>query len=287
VKMKSEIKVAVLMGGPSREREISLRSGKAISQGLRSLGYRVLEITEMENLAEQLLKERVQAAFIALHGRFGEDGTVQKILEDAKITYTGSGPEASFIAMNKNLAKEKFEKAGLKTPRWASGFFENFEKLKLSTDSMRFPIVMKPVDEGSSIGLEIVKVPSDLIEAYGRIRSVSQNILIEEFIQGRELTVGILGEKPLPVVEIRTDRNFYDFVAKYTPGHTEYIVPAELSEAQKKSVQETGLKAYQVLGCRDFSRVDILLDAQGISFEVLCGEILSMALKRSEIHAEA
>jgi len=312
--MKSEIKVAVLMGGPSREREISLRSGQAVSQALRKLGYDVLEITEMENLAARLLKERVQTAFIALHGRFGEDGTVQKILEDVKIPYTGCGPEASFVAMNKNLAKEKFEKAGLKTPQWVTGYFETFEKLKHSVGQMRFPIVLKPVDEGSSIGLEIIKDSSVLMAAYERIANVSKNILIEEFIQARELTVGILGERPLPVVEIRTGRNFYDFVAKYTPGHTEYIVPADLSESQKKSVQETGLKAHEALGCRDLSRVDILMDLQGvlwvlevntipgftersllpkaawaagISFESLCDQILVMALKRNEIHVEA
>ncbi len=307
MKEKQKIKVAVLMGGPSREREISLRSGKAISQALQSKNYDVVEITQMDDLKNQLKSLNIQAAFIALHGKFGEDGTVQKILESCHIPYTGSDPTASFVALHKELAKKEFEKAGLSTPAWACGHFENLEHLKKEIQNIPFPLVLKPTTEGSSIGLEIVQNQALLPDAFTRISKVTDEILIEAYIEGDELTVGILGEDVLPVLRIKTDRSFYDFEAKYSPGHTQYEVPALIPEKEFHKAQEIALKAYQSLGCRDLARVDLLLDKQGtawvlevntipgftqtsllpkaagamgISFEDLCDRILKMALRR-------
>ncbi|MBI1870234.1 MAG: D-alanine--D-alanine ligase [Chlamydiae bacterium] len=302
---QSAIRIAVLMGGPSREREISLRSGKAVSQALQSKGYQVFEVTEMDPLVEQLRALKVNAVFIALHGQFGEDGTVQKILEEAGIPYTGSGPQASFWAMHKELAKEKFEEADLLTPPWICADFKNVEVLKRQLNGIGFPLVLKPSAEGSSIGLEIVKTMAHFSLAFERVRSLTQKILVEKFIRGRELTVGILEDQALPVLEIKTDRPFYDYEAKYTPGHTTYEVPAQLPQKIFKNIQDIAWKAHQALGCRDLSRVDILLDesetawilevntipgftersllpksalAKGISFENLCEKILERAL---------
>jgi D-alanine-D-alanine ligase len=310
----SELRVAVLMGGPSREREISLRSGKAVSEALKRKGYPVIEFTEMDHLAHDLEESKINVAFIALHGRFGEDGGVQQVLEDCKIPYTGSDPKASYLAMHKDLAKQEFEKAGLMTAPWCSGAFESLEKIETASKNIGFPVVLKPVAEGSSIGLEIVEKLEDLSNAFDRIQKISNQILIEKFVEGAELTVGILGEVPLPVVQVKTERAFYDYDAKYSPGHTEYEVPAQLSSQIAEKVQEIGLKAHRSLGCRDMSRVDILLDrdripwvlevntipgftersllpkaafARGILFEDLCEKILIMALKRTVSNASS
>ncbi len=295
------------MGGPSREREISLRSGKAISQALQSKNYEVVEITEMDDLESQLKSLNIQAAFIALHGKFGEDGSVQKILEAHHIPYTGSDPKASFLALHKELAKKEFKKAGLATPAWACGCFKDLEHLKKEIKNIPFPLVLKPTTEGSSIGLEIVPNQTLLSDAFARILKVTDEILIESYIEGDELTVGILGEEVLPVLRIKTDRSFYDFEAKYSPGHTQYEVPAQIPPKEFLKAQEIALRAYQSLGCRDLARVDLLLDKQGtswvlevntipgftqtsllpkaagaigISFEDLCDRILKMALRR-------
>jgi D-alanine-D-alanine ligase len=310
----SKLRVGVFMGGPSREREISLRSGKAIVQALKTKNYAVFEFTEMDRIIEQLEASKIDVVFVALHGRFGEDGQIQQILEEAHIPYTGCDPKASYLAMHKDLAKEAFTRAGLMTPAWCSGTFECLEELKKVSVPMGFPIVLKPVAEGSSIGLEIVKNSSDLAGAFDRIKKFSSQILAEKFINGRELTVGILGETPLPIVQIKTNRSFYDYEAKYLTGQTEYELPALLPSDITRKVQEVGLKAHRALECRDLSRVDILLDheeipwilevntipgftersllpkaalSHGIKFEDLCENILYMALKRKNLNASA
>ncbi|MBI1883818.1 MAG: D-alanine--D-alanine ligase [Chlamydiae bacterium] len=313
---KEKIRVAVLMGGSSREREISLKSGQAVSRALKAKGFDVCEILEMEDLSTRLLNANIDVAFIALHGRFGEDGQVQKILESVHIPYTGCGPEASFLALHKNLSKKVFDRSGISTPAWVSGSFENLNSLESQILKLEFPLVLKPVDEGSSIGLEIVQDLGHLPQAFERIRQVTQEILVEKFIQGDELTVGILNEVVLPIIRIKTDRSFYDFEAKYSTGHTEYEVPAQIPSAIFKKVQDLALKAHRALGCRDLSRVDILLDlenqpwvleintipgfteksllpkaaqAVGLSFEDLCEKILEMALTRihNRVHNHA
>lgn len=305
------MKIAVLMGGPSREREISLRSGKAVSRALQAKGYDVAEITEMDHLEDVLEAKGIQAVFIALHGKFGEDGSVQKILENSHIPYTGSNPRASFLALHKELAKEEFLKAGLSTPAWIYGAFKDVRDLRKVLGPLSFPFVLKPSTEGSSIGLEMVLSMDQLSSAFERISKISNEILIEQFIAGDELTVGILGDEALPVIRIKTDRSFYDFEAKYSPGHTQYEVPARLPKEIFQKVQEAALKAYRALGCRDLSRVDFMLDAQGrpwilevntipgftetsllpkaakavgISFEDLCDRILKMVLRRMGSH---
>jgi D-alanine-D-alanine ligase len=268
----------------------------------------------MDRIIEQLEASKIDVVFVALHGRFGEDGQIQQILEEAHIPYTGCDPKASYLAMHKDLAKEAFTRAGLMTPAWCSGTFECLEELKKVSVPMGFPIVLKPVAEGSSIGLEIVKNSSDLAGAFDRIKKFSSQILAEKFINGRELTVGILGETPLPIVQIKTNRSFYDYEAKYLTGQTEYEVPALLPSDITRKVQEVGLKAHRALECRDLSRVDILLDheeipwilevntipgftersllpkaalSHGIKFEDLCENILYMALKRKNLNASA
>lgn len=308
------MKIAVLMGGPSREREVSLRSGKAISLALQAKGYQVIEITDMDDLPGRLKADSINAVFIALHGRFGEDGTVQGILEEAGWVYTGSDSKASYTALHKDLAKAEFRRAGLMTPEWFSGCFNKCIELEKKLKGMPFPIVLKPIDEGSSIGLEILRSKDNLPQAFERILRFSSHILVEQFIEGRELTVGVLGEQPLPIVEIKTDRSFYDYEAKYTPGHTQYEVPAQLPADIYSQIQTIGLKAHQALKCRDLSRVDILLDrnntpwvlevntipgftqtsllpkaarAAGISFEDLCERIIQMAIKRLDRDASA
>lgn len=298
-------KVGVLMGGDSTEREISLRSGKAIAAALRSQGLLVVEIGEKEPVREGVLASSIDAAFIALHGKNGEDGTIQQFLEDQRIPYTGSGVAASRLAIDKIRAKETFMSHGIPTP--AFQVLTKHSRLKISI--RKFPVVVKPARQGSSIGVTVVRDKKDLNRAIEEALSYDEEVLIEEFIQGRELTVGVLGENPLPVVEIRPKTGVYDFTSKYTAGMTEYLAPAPLDEKTSHAIRQAGLAAHQALGCRDLSRTDILLSsdgkffvlevntipgftqtsllpkaarASGITFEQLCVLILEMAAKRAD-----
>ena len=308
-----EVRVAVLMGGPSSEREISLKSGRSVSLALGSKGYSVVEIDPDQDLKKKITEAHVHAAFIALHGRFGEDGTVQKMLDTWNIPYTGSSPEASFLALRKDLAKTEFDRLNILTPRWSRGPFGRFDNLRDAVEKLGFPVVLKPVDEGSSIGLEMVRSQSELRSAFERICIHSADFIAEQYIQGRELTVGILDGQTLPIVEIKTTRPFYDFSAKYSAGYTEYEVPAVMDSKSSQKIQEYAFRAHCILGCRDFSRVDILLDSDqhpwvlevntipgftersllpkaaaaiGISFQDLCERILKMCLARGQ-HVKA
>ncbi|MDP1853359.1 MAG: D-alanine--D-alanine ligase [Candidatus Omnitrophota bacterium] len=298
-------RIGVLMGGPSSEREISLKSGSAVFEAFKSsnLDVVVLDITESDSgkARTQIEKARIKIAFIALHGKFGEDGTVQKLLQEMRVPYTGSGIEASRLALDKIAARKRFKEAGLSVPE-AEIVNKNIPfKKKLG----KFPVVVKPATSGSSIGLSIVEEEKDLWPALREAFVHDENVLIEEYIQGRECTVGILEDKPLAVVEVIPKRKFFDYQAKYTKGLTEYIVPAAFTQDIYSKVQETALAAHKALGCYGFSRVDMIIDntnrlfvlelntipgmtqtsllpkaaqAVGVNFIQLCMKLLSLAL---------
>lgn len=304
-------KVGVLMGGSSSERHISIRSGKAISQALQSAGVNVIEIGEKgENIPKEILAQEIDVAFIALHGKEGEDGVIQKFLEDHRIPYTGSGVAASQLAMNKIFSKKKLQEYSILTPRFQIRCAKTKEPLSIEA----FPVVVKPSCEGSSFGVSVVRSKEELPEAVKKAFSFDDSILIEEFIQGRELTVGILGNDALPPLEIKPKSGIYDFHSKYTVGATEYLVPAPIPKKVAEEVQKIALKVHQLFGCRDISRVDFILDSShnpyvleintipgftqtsllpksalaiGIRFEELCLRILELAMKRAALKTSA
>ncbi len=305
----SELKgrrVAVLAGGPSCEREISLISGKGVLEALASRGIDafLLDPDPAGDFLGELSRKNVAIAFIALHGTFGEDGTVQRLLEKSGIPYTGSGPAASEKGFDKAAAQTIFKEAKLSIP--------GFEILRsseaiVSARSFSFPCVVKPSRAGSSVGISILQSPDHFQAAVREAFRYSDTVLIEEHIMGRELTVGILGDEPLPVVEIKVQRKFYDYDAKYKDTGTRYEAPARLTPEQTEKVQKTALAAYEALGCEVMGRVDVILDRKdkpyilelntipgltgksllpkaarvaGIEFASLCVRIIELSLER-------
>lgn len=254
-------RIGVLMGGISREREISLKTGTAILKALQEEGYNAVGIDVSADIVACLVEERIDAAFIALHGRWGEDGTVQGLLELLRIPYTGSGVLASALAMHKIKAKEILRFHNIPTPEFITPHEGEFQEPPFPP-----PWVVKPASEGSTIGVGIAMERTGLEEAIRNAKGYDQEVLIERFIDGKELTVGILNGEPLPVIEIAPKEGFYDYEAKYTPGKTEYRCPAPISEEKQGEVQEISLKAYQVLGCHGCARVDLRLSAHGEIF---------------------
>jgi D-alanine-D-alanine ligase len=254
------------MGGVSSEREVSLRSGQAVVKGLQEAGYSVVPIIVEDTRVAQLSYYEVDLVFIALHGSFGEDGGIQTLLETRGIPYTGSGVRASRMAMNKVESKEVFRAAGLPVPDFLilkSREFLHSGCILEKLGKLSFPLVVKPACGGSSIGVTIVKVVEGLIPALEVAFHYDDTVILEEYIAGRELTVGVLGEDALPVIEIRPSREFYDFEAKYKDKNTSYILCPELPKKAYLEAQDIALKAHKALGCRDFSRVDMLCDASG------------------------
>ncbi|MGB2599236.1 MAG: D-alanine--D-alanine ligase [Candidatus Omnitrophota bacterium] len=255
--------IGVLAGGSSSEREISLKSGRAVFDALREAGLDAALIDVKEDDFALLVNEAgIDLAFIALHGRFGEDGTVQKMLFERGVLYTGSGPEASRMALDKIASKERLSGKDLKTPEYM--VTELGESIPY--ESVWFPCVVKPQHEGSSIGLTVVSSKEHLAEAVDRASNYSRRIIIEKFIEGREITVGILENRALPVVEIVPEGGCYDFNAKYQSANTRYIVPADIDEDVFKRAQETAVNAHNALGCEEFSRVDMRLSSEGELF---------------------
>lgn len=254
-------RIAVLMGGLSAEREVSLASGAAVHGALLARGYDAVAIDVGRDLAQVLLRERVGAAFIALHGRYGEDGCVQGLLELMKIPYTGSGVLASALAMHKLYSKQAFGAAGILT----APFHPVRRGQRFSPGELPFglPLVVKPVQEGSSVGISIVREESGLEAALELAFRYDDEILVEQFIGGREVQVGILDDRPLGAIEIVPKKEFYDFEAKYTDGMAEHIFPARLEPALYQRALETGLAAHRALGCRCYSRVDLLVTPEG------------------------
>ena len=300
-----KLDITVLAGGPGGEREVSLQSGACVSAALESLGHKV----HREDIGPQSLAglaRQVDCVFIALHGTFGEDGQVQAILERRGLTYTGSGPDACALAMNKTMAKEKLHVGGLPTPRWAVA---TFETVREAMACWTLPVVVKPIKEGSSLGIHIVRDAAqfrpaihDLLDRYG-------SCMVEEFIAGKEITVSVLGDQALDPIEIRTRRDFYDYQAKYVDNDTEYDFNIDLPDELLQHVRRMSLEAHRLCGCRDVSRVDWRIDAEtkkpyileinvipgmtshsllpkaaqraGLDMSMLCQTLINAALKRS------
>jgi D-alanine-D-alanine ligase len=300
--MIQPLKICVMLGGPSAEREVSLRSGRAAANALRSLGHEIFELDPQPG--QWSLPERTDAVFLALHGSYGEDGAVQGELEKLGVPYTGCDSESSRVAFDKVLTKERCLAQGIATARYvivrdASSPLP--AKLKL-------PLVLKPVRQGSSVGLQFVNSAPEWPEALKQSLPFDGEVLVEERVIGRETTVGILEGQALPIVEVRPKQGAYDYKNKYTSGATEYFCPAEFDEKTTRRIQEAGVGAFNSVGGRDYGRVDVMVTksgdpvvlevntlpgltetsllpkaaaAAGISYEQLCQRMIDLALKRS------
>lgn len=251
-------KVAVLMGGWSVEREVSLVSGKATAKALAAAGYEVREIVVERDLGKLLaaLEPRPDAVFNALHGRWGEDGSIQGILDMLALPYTHSGLLASALAMNKPMAKRLFEAAGIPV---AESKVVRRERM-LAGDVMPRPYVVKPIAEGSSVGVHIVKDGDNVLPFERDAWPYGDEVLVERYIPGRELTVSVMGERALAVTELRPDAGFYDYAHKYTDGLTRHLVPAPVPAEIAKACLDYALRAHAALGCRGVSRADFRYD---------------------------
>lgn len=264
---KDELKrkrVGVLLGGLSSERDVSLRSGAAVSKALRGLGYDVVEIDVGRDLAARLAAEKVEVAFIALHGRYGEDGCVQGLLECLSIPYTGSGVLASSLAMDKVFAKQIFLAHGIPTPPYRA--FSSKEEALAAVDALPFglPAVVKPSREGSSVGVHLCKTREAYLAAVEDVAGRAGTILVEQYIKGREVQGGVLDNEALGVIEVVAAREFYDYQAKYqSGGTTQYLFPAPLPPEQYARVNEVCLGAHKALGCSGGSRSDVILTPAG------------------------
>jgi D-alanine-D-alanine ligase len=265
MKKESDIpkKIAVLMGGPGSERDVSLATGRGISRALRSLGAEVVDVDVQD--AEFELPDNVGLAFIALHGTFGEDGQVQQILDEHGVAYTGDGIEESRLAFDKIRSKKKFREHGVSTPEW--------EVIGLhQRPRMRLPVVVKAPRQGSTVGVCIVKRAEELDPAIAEASKYDRELLIEEFVPGRELTIGILGDHALPILEIIPKGGVYDFTNKYpflnpqAGGGAQHVCPANIDPDKTKEIQELALRAYHALGLQVYSRVDVILSETGKAF---------------------
>ena len=259
------LRVGVLAGGPSSEREISLKSGDAVYNALLAEGVDAIFLDVQDNIRDIISgKQKFDAVFIALHGKFGEDGTVQKILGEAGIPYTGSGVEASRLALDKIASKEVFIKNNIPVPRYL--VCEKGRCGPEDAEAIGFPVVVKPQFEGSSIGLSVVREKSEARAAMDKAFQYGPKIILEKYIEGRELTVGILDDEPLPVIEIVAREGIYDYQAKYKDPDTRYLVPAPIDKGVFELARGLGKKAHASLGCKSFSRADMIMDGLGNIF---------------------
>jgi len=300
--------VAVLMGGVSSEREVSLHSGQGVADALRRIGFDVFEAAVDDASLACIEGLDLDAAFIALHGAFGEDGRVQALLEEAGIPYVGSGPEASRLALDKIATKRMFTQVGIPTPQYVSLDEEPDTGETFAIFAGLGPrVVIKPACQGSSIGVSIVD-EQGFTEGVEKALKYDGRIVVERFIKGRELTVGILGDRALPIIELKPHREFFDYTAKYQYGETDYIINPELPKGVAVKAQQYALDAFHCLGCRDISRVDLMLSekgellvlevntipgftetslvpkaaaAIGISFPSLCKKLVEFAVERA------
>jgi D-alanine-D-alanine ligase len=263
-------RVAVLKGGRSLERQVSLKSGARVEDALQRLGHDVVGIDVGHDLVTRLRESAPDAAVICLHGRDGEDGTVQELLEIIGIPYTGSGVSACMRCADKVVAKHAMRDAGIPTPAFFAFSETAFKQLGAADtlpaieERLGFPVVVKPADQGSALGIRFAPdagaVPAALVAAF----SYSHKVLLEQAIEGRELAVSILGDEPLPIVEaIPIGEDFYDFEARYEIGRTEFVCPADLDDEATARVQALALEVHRLLGCRSLSRVDLMLDGDG------------------------
>ncbi|MDB6121915.1 MAG: D-alanine--D-alanine ligase [Pedosphaera sp.] len=301
--MAKQLNITVMLGGPSAEREVSLRTGGAVAKALRSLGHIVHELDPKEKAWS--LAKGTEVVFLALHGTYGEDGTVQRELDKLGVPYTGCDAEASKLGFDKFLTKQKCVEAGVPTAR-----FMVFDS-RSATWPMGWqpPVVLKPVRQGSSVGLQFVDRVADWSAALVEALRYDSQVLMEERIVGRETTVGILGDKALPVVEVRPKSGTYDYQNKYTPGATEVFCPAQFDEETIRKIQAAALGAFKAIGGRDYSRVDVMVRpngdpvvlevntlpgmtetsllpkaaaAVGINYAELCQQMVDLALRRKK-----
>ena len=263
------MKVGVLMGGWSPEKKVSLMSGKNVVEGLKRAGVKAVPFLvtaadkDEKRLEKRLKTGRFDAVFIALHGGFGEDGTLQALLDKWGIAYTGSGALACGLAMHKGCSKLVFEANGIPSAPWHA-LSKSLERSKwLKEIKLGLPLVVKPADVGSAIGVTIVKKKDQLMKALQTAFRYSRWAIVERFIPGTEVTVAVLGTKALPVIEIVPQNEFYDFDAKYTPGHSDHVIPARIPAAQARKTQALALKAGQAMGCQDYYRVDFIVPKKG------------------------
>ena len=254
-------RVAVLLGGKSAEREVSLKSGSMVLAALRKKGVDAHPFDPAERSLEDLLKEKFERVFIALHGRFGEDGTLQGALDWLGIPYTGSGVLASALAMDKVRTKRLWAAEGL--PSAPFEVLHAKSSFAAVAKKLRTPLFVKPATEGSSVGMTKVKAAAKLKAAYELAAKYDPVVIAEKFIDGPELTVGILGDEVLPIIKIETPREFYDYEAKYLRDDTRYLIPSGLPAKKEKEIQALCLKAFRSLGCRGWGRVDLMLDKRG------------------------
>ena len=255
--MLEPLKITVMLGGPSAEREVSLRSGAAVAVALRSLGHAVEEVDPRTE--HWSLPDNTDVVFLALHGTYGEDGTVQRRLEELQVPYTGCDPEASRIAFDKHLTKLRCVAVGVPTARFAL-----FDSADASWPmGWNPPVVLKPVRQGSSVGLQFVERVADWSQCLAEAFRFDTEVLMEEKIFGREATVGILGTEPLPIVEVRPKTGIYDYQSKYTSGATEYLCPAPFDPVVTARIQAAALGAFEAVGGRDYARIDVMVRSQG------------------------
>ena len=273
--MKKDLpkKIAVLMGGPGSERDVSLATGRGVSNALRSLGIDVIDVdVRDENFP---LPKDVDLAFLTIHGTFGEDGQLQKILEDRGVPYTGEGIEGSRTAFDKFLTKEKFREHNVVTPAWEVVDADQRPKIPV-------PLVVKPPCQGSTVGVVIVKKETDLDSAMKEAGKYDRKLLVEQFVSGRELTIGILGDQALPILEIIPKGGFYDFNTKYpflnpqAGASAQHVCPAKIDPGKTKQIQELALQAFRALGLVVYARVDVLLSETGDPFVLEANTIPGM-----------
>jgi D-alanine-D-alanine ligase len=308
-------RVAVLKGGRSLERQVSLRSGARVEDALERLGHDVVALDVGQDLIARLRDAAPDVAFIAMHGRDGEDGTVQELLEILDIPYTGSGVLACVRATDKVLAKHLMIEAGIPTPEFFAFSETAFRELGAADalpaieERLEFPIVVKPSSQGSALGIKFARSAADVPAALVAAFSYDSRVLLERYVDGRDLAVSILDDEPLPVVEaVPTGDGFYDFEARYEIGRTEFVCPATLPDGLTEQAQELALRTYRLLGSSAFGRVDLMLgndgeltvleanpipgltetsllpqaaEAAGISFDELVGRIVELALERA------
>jgi D-alanine-D-alanine ligase len=267
-------KIAVLMGGRSLEREVSLRSGERVFRALQELGYRAIALDVTPDLTETLRRVKPDAVYIALHGKFGEDGTVQEALEFLGIPYTGPGVVACELSWDKGLSKRLFVENGIPTPEWVTFTADAFKEMGAATalDLVPgavggFPVVVKPTKQGSALGLTKVESADALPEALLTALGYGEAALVERWIDGTEIAVSVLdgpdGITVLPPVEMVAKSGLFDFSAMYTAGETEYYCPARLDEPMLRRVEELAAQCHRLLGCRDVSRTDMVVDRSG------------------------
>ena len=254
-------KVAVLMGGRSAERAVSLKSGERVLGALKKKGIDAHAFDPNERGLGALIQERFDRVFIVLHGRYGEDGTIQGALELVGIPYTGSGVLGSALAMDKWRSKLDWQGSGLPTPHCE--LLTRESDLHGVATRLGLPLMVKPANEGSSIGMTKVKSARDLPEAYALAANYDRVVIAEAFVDGVELTVGVLGDTALPPIELETPREFYDYEAKYSAGDTRYIIPCGLPPDAERIIQDEALRAFRILGCSGWGRVDLMLDRTG------------------------